>query len=71
MNRKQNFNIIPPKAQEYIRNGAPKPVGQMTVEEIPPVAISWGRSDVFKTGAWRNVTPHYVKRLPPCRSGCP
>ncbi len=43
----------------------------MTVEEIPPVAISWGRTTVFKTGSWRNVTPHYVRRLPPCRAGCP
>ena len=43
----------------------------MTVEEIPPVAISWGRTTVFKTGSWRNVTPHYTKRLPPCRAGCP
>ncbi len=43
----------------------------MTVDEIPPVAISWGRTTVFKTGSWRNVTPHYVRRLPPCRAGCP
>ncbi|NQU05539.1 MAG: FAD-dependent oxidoreductase [Calditrichaeota bacterium] len=43
----------------------------MRIDEIPPVAISWGRTTVFKTGAWRNVTPHYIKQLPPCRAGCP
>ncbi len=69
--KKDNFKTISDKAQQYIDHGAPKPISEMTIEEIPPVAISWGRSDVFKTGAWRNVTPHYVKRLPPCRAGCP
>lgn len=39
--------------------------------EIPPVAVSWGRTDVFPTGSWRNITPHYVHRLPRCRAGCP
>ncbi|MDP8240965.1 MAG: NAD(P)-binding protein [Candidatus Hatepunaea meridiana] len=66
-----DFQTIPPKAQEYICNGAPKPIAQMLIDEIPPVAISWGRTTVFKTGSWRNITPHYIKRLPPCRSGCP
>ncbi len=70
-NNKVNFQIIPSPAQHNIDHGPSKPISEMTIDEIPPVAISWGRSDVFKTGAWRNVTPHYVKRLPPCRSGCP
>ncbi len=43
----------------------------MRAAEIPPVAISWGRTDVFQTGSWRNITPHYVRRLPPCRANCP
>jgi NADPH-dependent glutamate synthase beta subunit-like oxidoreductase len=71
MNEKTAYKVIPDKAAEYIRNGAPKPVAQMRIDEIPPVAISWGRTTVFKTGAWRNVTPHYIKQLPPCRAGCP
>ncbi|MCF7810019.1 FAD-dependent oxidoreductase [bacterium] len=71
MNEKTAYKVIPDKAAEYIRSGAPKPVAQMRIDEIPPVAISWGRTTVFKTGAWRNVTPHYVKTLPPCRAACP
>lgn len=67
----KKFDIIPPQATKYIRNGAPKPVARMTVEEIPPVAISWARTDFFRTGSWRNVTPQYVLRLPPCRASCP
>jgi len=70
-NKKNIFHIIPPIAQKYIQSGAPKSITQMTVEEIPPVAISWARTNVFPTGSWRNITPHYVKRLPPCRVGCP
>ena len=67
----KKFNIIPPKSLDYIRDGTSKPVAQMTVDEIPPVAISWGRTTVFKTGSWRNVTPRYVRQMPPCRAGCP
>ncbi len=71
MKPKTDYCVIHPKAQEYIKNGAPKPIAQMTADEIPPVAISWGRTHVFPTGSWRNITPHYVKRLPPCRANCP
>lgn len=35
------------------------------------MAISRATTAAFKTGAWRNVTPRYVRRLPPCRAGCP
>ena len=35
------------------------------------MAISRTTTVGFKTGAWRNVTPIYVRRLPPCRAGCP
>ncbi|NQT33696.1 FAD-dependent oxidoreductase [bacterium] len=68
---KTKFKIIPPKSLDYIRDGTSKPVAQMKVDEIPPVAISWGRTTVFKTGSWRNVTPRYVRQMPPCRAGCP
>ncbi len=70
MQNKSQFHIIPPAAAEFIRKGGPPPA-KLKADQIPPVAISWGRTDVFKTGSWRNVTPHYTLRLPPCRSGCP
>jgi len=68
---KIDFKVIPPAALENIRNGAKKPIANMTIDEIPPVAISWGRTNVFPTGSWRNITPQYSRQLPPCRSGCP
>lgn len=70
MENKKSFRIIPPAAVEFIRKGGPPP-SQLKAHQIPPVAISWGRTDVFKTGFWRNVTPHYTLRMPPCRYGCP
>lgn len=64
------FNIIPPLAQTLIDRGGPPSI-RLKPGEIPPVAISWGSTEFFKTGAWRNITPRYIRQLPPCRSGCP
>ena len=71
MSKKTDFKVIPQAALENIRKGASKPIAQMSIDEIPPVAISWGRTSVFPTGSWRNITPRYINQLPPCRSGCP
>lgn len=38
---------------------------------MPLMTASLGDMTGNKTGAWRNVEPHYVEQIPPCTQRCP
>jgi 2-oxoacid:acceptor oxidoreductase delta subunit (pyruvate/2-ketoisovalerate family) len=59
------------EAKEFVRKGTTLKAGQLTVEQIPPVAISWTTTRQFLTGSWSHVRPRFQRLLAPCREGCP
>jgi 2-oxoacid:acceptor oxidoreductase delta subunit (pyruvate/2-ketoisovalerate family) len=63
--------IYSEEAKKFVKEGTTLKAGQLTVAQIPPVAISWSSTRVFPTGSWSQVRPHFQHRLAPCREGCP
>ena len=63
--------IFSREAKELVKVGTTLKAGQLTVNQIPPVAISWESTRVFHTGSWSQVRPHFQHRLAPCRERCP
>jgi len=43
----------------------------MTVDELPPVAVSWASTEKNPVGAWKEQRPHYTRGLSPCLVHCP
>jgi 2-oxoacid:acceptor oxidoreductase delta subunit (pyruvate/2-ketoisovalerate family) len=63
--------IFSQEAKKFVKQGTNLKAGQLTVDQIPPVAISWESTRVFHTGSWSQVRPHFQHRLAPCRERCP
>jgi len=63
--------IYSAEARTFVKKGTTLKAGQLTVTQIPPVAISWSSTRVFHTGSWSQVRPHFQHRLAPCRERCP
>lgn len=47
------------------------PVIQVSKEKPPSLAVSFDSMRWNKTGSWRNVTPLYEDKTPPCNLSCP
>ena len=63
--------IYSAEARTFVKKGTTLKAGQLTVTQIPPIAISWSSTRVFHTGSWSQVRPHFQHRLAPCRERCP
>jgi 2-oxoacid:acceptor oxidoreductase delta subunit (pyruvate/2-ketoisovalerate family) len=63
--------IYSKESKKFVKEGTTLKAGQLTVTQIPPVAISWSSTRVFATGSWSQVRPHFQHRLAPCRERCP
>ncbi len=63
--------IYSQEAKKIVIEGTTLKAGQLTVTQIPPVAISWTSTKIFPTGSWSQVRPRFQRQLAPCRDGCP
>ena len=63
--------IFSKEAKKFVREGTSLKAGELTVDQIPPVAISWTSTKMFPTGSWSQVRPRFQHQLAPCREGCP
>ena len=63
--------IYSDEARKLAEEGTSLKAGQLTVTQIPPVAISWSSTTIFPTGSWSQVRPRFQRQLAPCRDGCP
>ncbi len=64
-------DIFSEAALRHVHGGAKKPPGQMTADELPPMAVSWATTEKIPVGTWKAQRPLYQRGLSPCLSNCP
>ncbi|MDP8205324.1 MAG: NAD(P)-binding protein [Candidatus Electryonea clarkiae] len=63
--------IFSDEALRHVREGSAKPPGQLSADEIPPMAASWANTEKMPVGGWKENRPRYLRGLSPCLAHCP
>jgi formate dehydrogenase major subunit len=64
-------DIFSEEALRHVRQGSSRPPGQLSADELPPMAASWASTERLPVGTWKEQRPRYARGLSPCLAHCP